>query len=463
MFSIKNRLSISKKLTLIYSSILLSILIIFSIFTFISIRNFIIKDSQAVLSSNADIISNYSESLQSINSSSFYNLNLSKGIYYSVYDDNQSIIFSNIETAMPIKDHHQERNPRKKDTFDQENGTVSTSRTLNVKGKTYYILVTKDFEDIGSKTGYIAGMLITISVFGIIVSLISGSFLSKRLLRPIKDITKTAKEITSKSLNKRIVASGAKDELTDLADTFNLMIERIEVDFEKQKRFVSDASHELRTPLAVIHGHVNMLNRWGKNDGQQLEKSLKTLKIETENMNKLIENLLYLAKGDNDVLVINKEEFQLFLLFKEVVDENQLSNNQINISYKCNQGIKILADYDKLKQVLRILIDNSIKFSKNSGEIMISAEEKERDILIIVTDNGIGIPQESTDKIFDRFYRIDESRTKATGGTGLGLSIARQIIQFHEGRISAESKLGEGTKINISLPKFPSYKPEVKS
>lgn len=455
MFSIKGRLSISKKLTLIYSLILLSILIIFSLFTFLSIRNITIKDSEMILSSNADIISNYIESLQSVNNRSFNNLSLSKGIYYSVYDDNQNIIFSNIETVMPFKDRrHQDKKLRSKDVFERQNGTISTNRTLNIKGKNYYIFVAKDFEDIGSKTEDIAGILITISILGIIVSFVSGSFLSKRLLMPIKDITKTAKEITSKSLNKRIVTNGTKDELTDLADTFNSMIERLEVDFEKQRRFVSDASHELRTPLAVIHGHVNMLNRWGKNDAEQLEKSLKTLKSETENMNKLIENLLYLAKGDNDVLVINKEEFKLYLLFKEVIDETGLSYGQINISYKCPEELKVFADYNKLKQVLRIVVDNSIKYSKDSGQIIIEAQEKGEGILITVTDNGIGIPPESITKIFDRFYRVDESRTKATGGTGLGLSIAKQIIEYHGGRISAESKLGEGTKINIILQKF---------
>lgn len=454
MFSIKRRLSISKKLTLIYSSILLSILIIFSIFTFLSIRNFIIKDNEEVLSSNADILSNYIENLQSINSDSFNDLNLSKGVYYCVYDDSKNIIFSNMESGVRFKERRQERGPYKKDAFEKQNGTISASRTLNVKKNTYYILVTKDFEDIGSKTEDIAGMLITISILGIIVSLVSGFYLSKRLLRPIKDITKTAKEITSKSLNKRIATNGTKDELSDLADTFNLMIGRLEVDFEKQKRFVSDASHELRTPLAVIHGHVNMLNRWGKNNSEQLEKSLKTLKTETENMNKLIENLLYLAKGDNDVLNLNNEEFYLYLLFKEVVDETKLSYGQINISYKCRQELKIFADYDKLKQVLRILIDNSIKFSKDSVQIMISAEEKDKEVILTACDNGIGIPEESISKIFDRFYRIDESRTKATGGTGLGLSIAKQIIGYHGGRISAESELGKGTRINIFMPKF---------
>ncbi|GFZ33883.1 hypothetical protein CSC2_44090 [Clostridium zeae] len=413
-----------------------------------------LKDSETVISSNADILSNYIESMKSIDNKNFNNINLSSGIYYIVYDENKDIIFSNTENSVQITDRRQNRKLRNKDSFEKLNGTISTSRVVDVKGKIYYIVVTKDFEDIGEKIGYIAEILFTISILGIIVSLISGNFLSKKLLRPIKDITKTAKEITSKSLSKRIVTNGAKDEISDLADTFNLMIERLEVDFDKQKRFVSDASHELRTPLAVIHGHVNMLYRWGKNDSEQLDKSLITLKSETENMNKLIENLLYLAKGDNDVLSIKKEEFTIASLFKEIVEETELSHNNVEITYNSYQQLKVYADYSKLKQVLRILIDNSIKFSKASAQIRVNAEDKGREIIISVTDHGIGIPKESLSKIFDRFYRVDESRTKTTGGTGLGLSIAKQIIQYHEGRISAESKLGEGTKINIYLPKL---------
>lgn len=457
MFLKKVRLSISKKLTLIYSLILLSILIIFSIFTILEIRNLTIKDSQAVLSSNADIISDYINSMKSINSNSFNNLTLSQGIYYSVYDDKQSIIYSNMSTITSNKErHHKEKKYHKKDAFQWEDGTISTNRTLNVKGNTYYLFVKKDFEDIGSKTGEIAEILIIVSSLGLIVSLISGLFLTKRFLTPIKDITKTAKDITSKSLNKRIVTNGAKDEISDLADTFNSMIERLEVDFEKQRRFVSDASHELRTPLAVIHGHVNLLNRWGKNDAEQLDKSLKTLKAETENMNKLIESLLYLAKGDNDVLTVNKEEFQVYKLFAEVVDETKLSYKDVDISYECNEELMIVADYDKLKQVLRILIDNSVKFSQDPAKITvnINANKQDKEINITVADNGIGIPEESITKIFDRFYRVDESRTKATGGTGLGLSIARQIIKYHGGNISAESKLGAGTKMIISIPRM---------
>lgn len=452
--SIKNfRLSISKKLTLIYSLILLGILIIFTLLTFFSIRNFIIRDSQAVLSSNVDIILNYIASRDNIDENSFSNINITEGIYYTVYNDSGNIIFSNVEGKIKIKGGHQKNKWEVNEkAFEHKDGTMFESKTVTVNGKKYYIQAANRFEDIGNETEAITEIFVIISILGTLVCFVSGHFLTKRLLRPIKDITQTAKEITSKSLDKRLTTNGAEDEIKDLADTFNLMIERLEVDFEKQKRFVSDASHELRTPLAVMHGHVNMLNRWGKNDPEQLDKSLKILKNETENMNRLIESLLYLARGDNDVLNIKKERFQLNMLLKEVANETLISRENVDISYECENNLEITADYNGIKQVLRILVDNSIKFNKDNGKIILNAVKKQGGTVITVTDFGIGIPEESIPHIFDRFYRVDKSRTKTTGGTGLGLSIAKQIVEYHNGTISAESKLGEGCKISVFIP-----------
>jgi signal transduction histidine kinase len=339
-----------------------------------------------------------------------------------------------------------------REDFDHDRENVYMDRTVNINGTDYYVQVAKGFEDIGAKTGTLAEILVITGLLGTLVAFISGSFLSKKLLKPIQDITNTAKEITSKSLDKRIAANGADDEIKDLADTFNAMIERLERDFEKQRRFVSDASHELRTPLSVIHGHVNMLNRWGKDDPEVLKSSLSTLKSETENMNRLIENLLYLAKGDNNVLTIAKEEFSVSTLLKEVIDETLLNHSEYNISADCEDKLIIKTDYNALKQVLRILMDNSLKFSTPPGEIKIDAEKEEKGVSIIVQDKGVGIPSESLPYIFDRFYRVDESRTKATGGSGLGLSIAKQIVTSLNGRISAQSELGKGTKFTVFIP-----------
>ncbi|MFL0198900.1 sensor histidine kinase, partial [Clostridium sp. WILCCON 0269] len=202
----------------------------------------------------------------------------------------------------------------------------------------------------------------------------------------------------------------------------------------------------------IIHGHVNLLNRWGKNDKMQLNRSLTTLKSETDNMNKLIENLLLLAKGDNNVFVTKKEEILLRPFLKEVVDETLLNHNQTFISYICEDSLKVNGDYNLLKQVVRIFIDNSIKFSTSSEEITIEVKQNDSNTFISVKDKGVGIPSEGLPHIFDRFYRVDESRTKSTGGTGLGLSIAKQIIEAHSGKIYVKSELGKGTNITFTIP-----------
>ncbi|MFL0198882.1 HAMP domain-containing protein, partial [Clostridium sp. WILCCON 0269] len=278
MIIIHRRLSISRKLTIIYTAILVSILILFTILTFYSISNYILKENETTLASNADIIANYISSTGKVDKSALNGINLGSGISFSVFDQNRNLIYSNGKVK-PIKKEHQEHDKgknHKNKIFKHNNGLIYTNRIVNIKGNTYYIQVTKSFEDIGSKTDALVEILVITIVFGTLISFFSGSFLSKRLLKPIQQITMAAKEITSKSLDKRISTNSADDELKDLADTFNSMIERLEKDFEKQRRFVSDASHELRTPISIIHGHVNLLNRWGKNDKMQLNRSLTT-------------------------------------------------------------------------------------------------------------------------------------------------------------------------------------------
>jgi len=453
-FKIKN-LSISKKLTLTYSSILLGILVLFTFLIYFSLGNFILRENETQLSTSADMISNYIVSSKKIDKASLDSINLTSGTYFVLADDDSNILYlsKNSESTLAEKKGPKNKKDDNK-SFEHEKGMLYTTRIINVKGSNYSLQVMKEFQDIGSEAGALKEILIITGILGTLISFISGLFLTKRLLKPIKDITNTAKEITSSNLNTRIVSGTAEDELKELGDTFNLMIERLENDFEKQRRFVSDASHELRTPLSVIHGHVNMLNRWGKDDPEVLMQSLSVLKSETESMSKLIENLLFLAKGDNNVLKLKKEEFEVYKLIKEIAEETLLNHENLNLKYFCDESLKVFADYNSIKQVLRILVDNSIKFSNPEDELLIKAEKDIEETKFLVKDKGLGISKESQPYIFDRFYRADESRTKATGGAGLGLSIAKQIIQNHNGRIWAESNVGEGTNIIFTIPKI---------
>ena len=219
----------------------------------------------------------------------------------------------------------------------------------------------------------------------------------------------------------------------------------------RQNQFVADASHELRTPIAVIKGYANLLDRWGKDDRKDLEKSIYAIKLESSNMEGLVEKLLYLAKGDSGNLIIEKEIFWLNDLINEVVRESRIIDNSHIISSDINDTVSIYADYKMIKQMIRIFIDNSIKFTSKQGEIDISSEIKNKTVQITVSDSGIGIPKDEIKSIFERFYTVDKSRSKENSGAGLGLSIAKWIVDVHGGTLNAKSEEGNGTKIIIIL------------
>ena len=275
--------------------------------------------------------------------------------------------------------------------------------------------------------------------------------MSKKMLRPIDDIAKAADNISINNLKERIEVTGPDDELKRLGNTFNKMIDRLQGAFNRQIQFVSDASHELRTPIAVIQGYANLLDRWGKDDREALEKSIHAIKLETSNMANLVEKLLFLAKGDSGNQKIEKKEFWLNELISEVVRESKLIDASHIISSDKNDTVNVFADYKMIKQMLRVFIENSIKFTPEQGKIDISSEIQNKTVKITVSDTGIGIPKDEMENIFERFYTVDESRSKDKAGTGLGLSIAKWIVEVHEGTINVENQEGKGTKITVIL------------
>lgn len=320
----------------------------------------------------------------------------------------------------------------------KKNGTVYVEIIKNMSNEYWFMKV-------------LFGVMAAADFIGIIASILLGYLVSKRMLKPIDYITKTAENISINNLNDRLEIKGPDDELKRLASTFNKMIERLQEAFDRQIQFVSDAFHELRTPIAVIQGYANLFDRWGKDDRDALEKSISAIKLEASNMGDLIEGLLFLARGDNDAQLIEKEEFYLNELIDEVVRESRIIEKNRIIESSKNDNIMIFADYKMIKQMLRIFIDNSIKFTPAGGEIDVSSMVYNDAVQIIVSDNGIGIPQDEIKKIFNRFYIVDKSRSKEKGGSGLGLSIAKWIVDVHAGIIDVKSNEDKGTKIIISL------------
>ena len=307
-------------------------------------------------------------------------------------------------------------------------------------------------------------LLVIISLFKFLEFLVNTMFsykISKHSLKPVDDMIKEVKEISINDLNKRIDVSGVNNEFKDLAKTFNEMVSEIQVSMEKQNRFISDASHELRTPISVIQGYANLLSRWGKEDEEVLIESIEAIKDESNNMKKLIESLLFLARGEKNNNVIIKEDFNLKNLVDEIVKESIMIDDKHNIFTKNNEDVIINADKNLIKEAIRVFVDNSIKYTQEGGNIKINSFKSNKKVFISIEDNGIGIPKDDLERIFDRFYRVDKSRNKEINGFGLGLSIAKYIIDTHNGNIKIYSKSKEdcleedvetGTIVFIELP-----------
>jgi len=291
-------------------------------------------------------------------------------------------------------------------------------------------------------------------ILGVILFISIGDAKTKKALKPIHDLTILTASINERSLDLRIDVESAKYELKELCITLNSMLERIEKVYVKQKSFVSDVSHELRTPISVIDGYVNMLKRWGSDDKIVLDESIEAILYETKNMKELVEALLFLVRYDNQTIKYEKETIDVGALLEEVYQESKLVDKQNHdIHYDAKDNLTCLGDYNKLKESLRIFIDNSIKYTKEKKQIWITGDEIKNTTVISIKDQGIGIAKQHLGNIFNRFYRADSSRSKKTGGIGLGLSIARAIILAHNGKIKIKSKENVGTIVEIYLPK----------
>lgn len=277
--------------------------------------------------------------------------------------------------------------------------------------------------------------------------------LNKRVLAPIRDITSMAETLSESNLSNRINIAGTKNELKDLATVINRMLDRIERSYNSQKQFVSDASHELRTPIAVIRGYTDMLKRWGKDDPEVLDEGITAISQETDGMKDLVESLLFLARHDKKTLMMEVSEFSANELVQEVLKEETMVHEEHHFHLEAADDVQLKADRNMIKQVLRILCDNAVKYSEPDTNIFLSChKEADGTCSLNIRDEGQGIPAEDLPKIFDRFYRSDKARKSETGGHGLGLSIARIIVVAHNGKIRVRSKPGAGTIFSVVLP-----------
>lgn len=247
---------------------------------------------------------------------------------------------------------------------------------------------------------------------------------------------------------------GDKD-LESLELAVNNLIDRMRESYRQQSRFVSDASHELRTPISVIQGYANMLDRWGKDDESVLEEGITAIKHESQHMSALVDQLLFLARSDSGRNKMVREELSLTFLMKEVYEESKMIDDTHIYTFRelAPQEVKMVGDPTMLKQTMRILADNAVKYTKEYDEIIFATGIQNDEIYFYVQDTGTGMEEKDVSHIFERFYRSDEARNSKTGGTGLGLSIAKWIVDKHRGHFDILSRKELGTRITVYFPR----------
>ncbi|MFZ2035815.1 MAG: HAMP domain-containing sensor histidine kinase [Dehalococcoidales bacterium] len=280
---------------------------------------------------------------------------------------------------------------------------------------------------------------------------ILGFFLVKRMLKPIRNITQTAQDIEENNLSRRLDV-WSNDELGKLAATLNQMFERLEQSFSREHQFTADVSHELRTPLAIAQGEAT-LSLQQERSAEEYRRTIETISRETANLSNIINRLLFLAQSDSGQ-TLPLEDIGLKSLLMELSSDAEILFEEKNIHFKLDAPNDVIIKGDKirLRECILNLLDNAVHYTPCNGSIATTLDTKDNYATIAVKDTGIGIPENQFTNIFQRFHRVDKSRSRSGGGVGLGLAICQRIVELHQGKITVESKEGVGSVFTVYLP-----------
>lgn len=373
----------------------------------------------------------------------------------SVYDKSGAQIFASRSNAIDF-DRVSKKTVRREKSG-KFNGYVGDAPIRSHKTKKIigYVQVTNELTNYHSTSRQLAIILLVLGLIAVFASAILSYILAYFQLRPIEEISANINEINAEpQSSKRVPKFKRNDELSDLAILFNDMLDQMQRFIEQQQQFVEDVSHELRTPVAVIQGHMELLNRWGKDDPEVLAESLKASLQETQRMQSLVKEMLDLSRAEqveinytNEVTAVKELVNQVFNDFKMIHPDFTFT---LDDDVKRETYVQIYRNH--LEQVLIILLDNAVKYSVNRKEIHMSFALGSRNVEIAVQDFGEGISRDNMDRVFNRFYRVDKARSRNKGGNGLGLSIAQRLVESYHGQISIESAVGHGSVFRITLP-----------
>lgn len=330
--------------------------------------------------------------------------------------------------------------------------TLATS--VMVQGRQYRIVVATPLEGTRTTLRHVRELLLLATPGLLLIASLGGYWMSRRALKPVDEITRAAQTIGIENLSQRLEVPASADELTRLSETWNSMLERLEGAVKRLSQFTADASHELRTPIALIRATAELTLR-RERATETYREALRHIVDESDRTARLIEDLLLLARADAGLPALPLDRMELTPLVRDICEQGQIlaQERQLEISTEApDQPVYVDANDPALRRLLLLLVDNAMKYTPAGGRITVSIALDPSGPTVTVSDTGIGIPDTALPHVFERFYRVDESRNREAGGAGLGLSIAQWIAERHHARLEAESIVGRGSAFRVRFP-----------
>jgi heavy metal sensor kinase len=339
------------------------------------------------------------------------------------------------------------------DGFDEEGARLAVV-PIKAFGKDYFVAVVEPLHDLVEQIEAVRRIFYVGLPATLLIAGVGGFLLARKSLSPVVEMSSQAKRIGATNLQERLRVRNPGDELGRLADAFNELLSRLNSSFENMREFMADASHELRTPLAIIRGEADVALSQDR-DPSEYRESLAIIQDEARRLSRIVDDLMALARADAGQYQLKIQEFYLNDLVEEACRAMKVlaASNGISLRLGLSEDVTFYGDEDLLRRLVMNLLDNAIKYTPAGGSVAVDLVCEPASVKIIISDTGIGIPAESAQHVFQRFYRVDEARSRADGGSGLGLAIARWAAEAHKGSIDLTSSPGQGSKFTVSLPR----------
>jgi signal transduction histidine kinase len=330
----------------------------------------------------------------------------------------------------------------------------ATSPTDLSTGESGYLLAIKPLEQVGSVAGSLIWYVVLAGLIALGISMAFALYLSSAISRPVHAVTEAARRMAAGDYGQAVEVTGP-EETGELARDFNMMAERVRTAYEQQRNFVGNVSHELRTPLTSIEGFSQALLDGVSESAEEQRRSLEIINQESKRLVRLLRDLLLLSQIDAGELTPERRPVEVVKLIEELGSLYKGRAEEEGIVFRAEpppDALTIWTDPDRLERVMTNLLDNALKYTGAAGAITLSARRDAGRARFSVADTGPGIPPEVLPRIFDRFYRVEQSRAQKHGGSGLGLAICKELVETMGGTIEVHSPAGQGTTFTIALP-----------